>query len=81
MASSPKVEYPIVQNYIVKFPWCEEASFLVLGWNVDRRFQFFDLGTGRIFNTTFDSVETADAWLQKASEVLDKNTIATTYVP
>lgn len=81
MASSPKINYPVVQNYIVKYPYEDKATYLILAYNVDRKFQFVNLQTGQIMNLSFDTVEEAEGHLSMISTLLDKNVIATTYVP
>ena len=81
MASSPKVDYPIPQNYIVKFTYENKPSYLLLCVEVNQRFQFVDLGKGRICNISFDTIEEAEKWLYTVAEVYEKNVIATTYVP
>lgn len=81
MASSPKVDYKNVNNYIVKFGHNDENDYLILCYNVDRKFQFVSLKSGAIYNLAFDSVEEAEGWLYKFHCVLYKNAICTTYVP
>lgn len=81
MATSPKVDYPIPQNYIVKFTYESNASYLLLCVNINQRFQFVDLCNGRMHNISFDTVEDAEKWLYTVAEVYEKNAIATTYVP
>ena len=81
MASSPKVEYKSVQNYVVKFGHDNEIDYLILCYNVDRNFQFVSLRTGCIHNLTFESIEAAEAWLYGFAEVRLKNGMETTYIP
>lgn len=80
MASSPKVEYKNVNNYIVKFGH-SGITYLILCYNVNREFQFVDLQTGAIHNLSFKDVEEAEKWLYAIAEVLEKNVMETTYVP
>ena len=70
MASSPKVEYKNVNNYIVKFGH-SGITYLILCYNVNREFH----------NLSFKDVEEAEKWLYAIAEVLEKNVMETTYVP
>lgn len=81
MASSPKVEYPKAKNYIAKFGHNKEISYLLLCYNIDRKFQFVGLKAGSILNLVFDSVEDAEAWLYSIAEVIAVDVIEPTYVP
>ena len=81
MASSPKVNYESANNYIVKFGHSNEIDYLILCYNVDRKFQFVSLHSGCIYNLVFDTWQEAEKWLYDFSEVLEKNVIETTYVP
>lgn len=81
MASSPKIDYAYPKNYIVKFSWSNAASYLILAYNVDNKFQFVDLRSGRIMNLVFDTVDDAERWLDSISQILERDTICTTYVP
>lgn len=81
MASSPKINYPRAFNYIAKFSHSNEVMMLLLGYNVDNRFQFINLKTGCIMNLSFDSVEDAETWLYTMSEVIEKDAICPMYVP
>lgn len=81
MASMTKIDYPRVKNYIAQFTWNREPLMLLLGYDVNNKFQFVDLATGRIMNFTFDTVEEAEHWLSSVSEILERNTICQTYVP
>jgi hypothetical protein len=80
MASSPKINYPVVQNYIVKYPYEDKETYLILAYNVDRKFQFVNLQTGQIMNLSFDTVEDAEEHLSMISTLLKKNIIDTIYV-
>ena len=73
MASSPKVDYKEVKNYVVKFGHSNEISNLILCYNVDRKFQFVDLKKGSIHNLSFVNVEEAEKWLYSFSNVLAKD--------
>ena len=81
MATSPRVDYPIPQNYIAKFTHESNLSYLLLCVEVNQRFQFVDLGRGRVHNISFDTAEDAEEWLYAVAEVYEKNAIVTTYVP
>ena len=81
MASSPKKYYPVPKNYIVKFSWSNATSYLILALNVDEKFQFVDLRSGRIMNLVFETVEDAEKWLDSISQIHEINAICTTYVP
>lgn len=81
MASMTKIDYPSVKNYIVKFSWSNKALMLMLGYNIDNKFQFINLETGQIMNLIFETVEDAEEWLNTHSEVLEKDAICQTYVP
>lgn len=79
MASMTKIDYPRVKTYIAKFSWSNTA--LMLGYNIDNKFQFVNLETGQIMNLIFGTVEDAEEWLNTHSEVLEKDVICQTYVP
>ena len=81
MASMTKIDYPSVKTYIAKFSWNNKPMMLMLGYNVDNKFQFIDLETGRIMNLSFETVEDAEEWLNTHSEVLERDVICQTYVP
>ena len=81
MASSPKMNYPFVQNYITKFSWSNEPSYLILVYDINNHFHFVDLKKGNILTTYFLTIEDADKWLHEVSEVILKNGMKTTYVP
>lgn len=81
MASMTKIDYPSVKNYITKFSWSNKALMLMLGYNIDNKFQFINLETGQIMNLIFETVEDAEEWLNTHSEVLEKDAICQTYVP
>lgn len=81
MASMTKINYPSVKNYIAKFSWSNTALMLMLGYNVDNKFQFINLETGQIMNLIFETVEDAEEWLNTHSDVLERNAICQTYVP
>lgn len=81
MASMTKIDYPRVKNYIAQFSWNEEPLMLLLGYDINNKFQFIDLNTGRIMNLTFDTVEDAESWLGSVAEILERDAICQTYVP
>lgn len=81
MASMAKMDYPSVKTYIAKFSWNNKPMMLMLGYNVDNKFQFIDLETGRIMNLSFETVEDAEEWLNIHSEILERDIICQTYVP
>lgn len=81
MASMTKIDYPSVKNYITKFSWSNKALMLMLGYNIDNKFQFINLETGQIMNLIFETVEDAEEWLNTHSEILEKDVICQTYVP
>lgn len=81
MASMTKIDYPSVKNYIAKFSWSNKPLMLMLGYNVDNRFQFINLETGRIMNLSFNTVKDAEKWLNTHSEIFERNIICQTYVP
>lgn len=81
MASMTKIDYPSVKTYIAKFSWNNKPMMLMLGYNIDNKFQFIDLETGRIMNLSFETVEDAEEWLNTHSEVLERDVICQTYVP
>lgn len=81
MASSPKMDYPVVKNYVAQFPWAADKSYLILAYDVDRKFRFVDLKAGNILALKFDSVEDAESWLHKFSNVHLENSMETTYIP
>lgn len=81
MASMTKINYPSVQTYIAQFSWNNTPLMLMLGYNVDNKFQFINLETGQIMNLIFSTVEDADGWINTHAEVLEKNAICQTYVP
>lgn len=81
MASMTKIDYPSVKTYIAKFSWNNKALMLMLGYNVDNKFQFIDLETGRIMNLSFETVGDAEEWLNTHSEILERDVICQTYVP
>lgn len=81
MASMTKIDYPSVKNYIAKFSWSNKALMLMLGYNIDNKFQFINLETGQIMNLIFDTVEDAEEWINTHAEVLERNVICQTYVP
>ncbi len=76
-----KINYPSVKTYIAKFSWNNKPLMLMLGYNVDNKFQFIDLEIGRIMNLSFETVEDAEEWLNTHSEILERNVICQTYVP
>ncbi len=80
MASSPKVNYKEVKNYVVKFGHSNEIDILFLCYNVDRNFQFVSIKTGTIYNLVFKTVEEAEAWLYSFAEVRLKNGMDATYI-
>lgn len=73
MASSPKVDYKEVKNYVVKFGHSNEIDILFLCYNVDRNFQFVSIKTGAIYNLAFETIEEAEKWLYSFSNVLTKD--------
>lgn len=81
MASMTKIDYLRVRNYIAQFTWHKEPLMLLLGYNVDNKFQFVDLAAGRIMNLTFETVEDAEKWLGSVAEILERDAICQTYVP
>lgn len=58
-------------KYKVRFKYEDKISNLLLGYNVDFKFQFINLNTGRILNLIFDTIPEAERWLKNAAEVLD----------
>lgn len=76
-----KIDYPKARNYIVQFTWNEEPLMLLLGYDINNKFQFIDLITGQIMEFTFDTVEDAEKWLGRVAKILERNAICQTYVP
>lgn len=81
MAEYTKVDYPNVQNYIVKFSWSNKVHYLILAYDCNNEFRFVDLRTGQILNMRFESVEEAEKWLRTVAIIHEQNAICTTYVP
>lgn len=81
MASLSKVNYSVPQNYVVKFIYENSSSFLLLCVEVNQRYQFVDLGKGKVYNLSFDTIQEAEDWLYAVAEVYEKNVIVTTYIP
>lgn len=81
MASLSKVNYPVPQNYVVKFAYEDNSSFLLLCVEVNQRYQFVDLRKGKVYNLSFDTIQEAEDWLYSVAEVYAKNVIVTTYIP
>ena len=73
MASSPTVDYPEVKKYLCTFGHTPSTVLLVLCYNVNRKFQFVNLNTGRIMNLEFEDVEEAEAHLEMITNTLVKN--------
>lgn len=81
MASVEKINYPHLKTYIVKIGWETKAMMLMLGYNVNNKFQFVNLETGRILNLTFETPKDAYDWLKSVATICEEDVICTTYVP
>ena len=81
MAEMNKINYPSVKTYIAQMRWKTKPVMLMLGYDVNNRFQFIDLNTGRIMNLNFKTVDDAEQWLKVTGQILEKDTICQTYVP
>lgn len=55
-------------KYKVRFKYKNKISNLLLGYNINFKFQFINLDTGRILNLEFNTVPEAERWLDKMTE-------------
>lgn len=55
-------------KYKVRFKYENKTFNLLLGYNVNFKFQFINLDTGRILNLEFNTVPEAERWLDKMTE-------------
>ena len=55
-------------KYKVRFKYENKTFNLLLGYNVNFKFQFINIDTGRILNLEFNTVPEAERWLDKMTE-------------
>ena len=55
-------------KYKVRFKYENKTFNLLLGYNVNFKFQFINLDTGRILNLEFNTVPETERWLDKMTE-------------
>ena len=58
-------------RYKVRFKIENKITNLLLVYNIDKRFQFVNLDTGRIMNLVFEDISEAEEWLRNTAEVFN----------
>lgn len=60
-----------INQYKVRFKIENKITNLLLGYNIDEKFQFINLDTGRIMNLVFEDIQEAEEWLKNVAEVFN----------